>query len=142
MNRKKLRTCLLVNWLLVLLVALPGQAVASDEAVKIVALGDSLTASYGLSPGEGFVSQLQVALDSRGHKVTIINAGVSGDTASGGLAFIAPRWWEGRRSKNRPRRSRWSRAGARRAGPRADPSVPGLAGLSPASRARTRRSTH
>jgi acyl-CoA thioesterase-1 len=56
--------------------------------VSIVALGDSLTAGYGLEPGEGFPEQLEAALKERGHDVTVANAGVSGDTASDGLARL------------------------------------------------------
>ncbi|MGA0533162.1 arylesterase [Hansschlegelia sp. KR7-227] len=52
--------------------------------VRLVALGDSLTAGYGLGPGEGFVPKLQAALKAKGRDVTVANAGVSGDTASGG----------------------------------------------------------
>lgn len=68
----------------------PASAQISDEAagLEIVALGDSLTAGYGLAPNDGFVPQLQAALKARGHKVTIINAGVSGDTSSGGRARL------------------------------------------------------
>lgn len=53
-----------------------------------MAFGDSLTAGYGLPPDEGFVPQLQGWLDDRGGEVTVINAGVSGDTTAGGLARI------------------------------------------------------
>jgi acyl-CoA thioesterase-1 len=56
--------------------------------VTIVALGDSLTAGYGLAPGEAFPEQLQASLRARGHDVMVVNAGVSGDTASGGLARL------------------------------------------------------
>ena len=56
--------------------------------VSIVALGDSLTAGYGLGPGESFPEQLEAALRARGHDVTVANAGVSGDTASDGLARL------------------------------------------------------
>jgi acyl-CoA thioesterase-1 len=56
--------------------------------VEIVALGDSLTAGYGLGPGDSFPEQLQAALTERGHDVTVANAGVSGDTASDGLARL------------------------------------------------------
>jgi acyl-CoA thioesterase I len=52
----------------------------------IVALGDSLTAGYGLQSGSSFPAQLQKALEARGQDVDIVNAGVSGDTASDGLA--------------------------------------------------------
>ena len=58
------------------------------EPVEIVALGDSLTAGYGLGPGEAFPEQLEAALKARGHDVTVANAGVSGDTASDGLARL------------------------------------------------------
>ena len=54
--------------------------------VKIVALGDSLTAGLGLSEKDGFVARLQAALAAKGVAAEIVNAGVSGDTASGGLA--------------------------------------------------------
>lgn len=60
----------------------------ADKPAVIVALGDSLTAGYGLAPNDGFVPQLQAALAARGHKVTVQNAGVSGDTSSGGLARL------------------------------------------------------
>ncbi|MGQ7792425.1 arylesterase [Faunimonas sp. B44] len=61
---------------------------ATAETVELVALGDSLTAGYGLDPGEAFPEQLERALRERGHDVRIANAGVSGDTASGGLARL------------------------------------------------------
>jgi len=60
----------------------PAGAVSS---VKIVALGDSLTAGYGLPEKDGFVPRLQAALAAKGVAATIDNAGVSGDTASDGL---------------------------------------------------------
>jgi acyl-CoA thioesterase-1 len=53
--------------------------------LRIVALGDSLTAGYGLPRGAAFPAVLERALKARGHKVEIVNAGVSGDTAAGGL---------------------------------------------------------
>lgn len=60
----------------------------ADKPLTIVALGDSLTAGYGLAPQDGFVPQLQAALTKAGHQVTVQNAGVSGDTSSGGLARL------------------------------------------------------
>jgi acyl-CoA thioesterase-1 len=54
--------------------------------VKIVALGDSLTAGLGLPEKDGFVARVQAALTAKGVAAEIVNAGVSGDTASGGLA--------------------------------------------------------
>lgn len=55
------------------------------EPVKIVALGDSLTAGFGLPGAEAFPAKLQAALNAKGIAATVANAGVSGDTASGGL---------------------------------------------------------
>ena len=64
--------------------ALAGAAAA--ETVTLAALGDSLTQGYGLLPEEGFVPQLEAWLRAEGADVTLINAGVSGDTTAGGLA--------------------------------------------------------
>ncbi len=61
-----------------------GAGVAVAEPVKILALGDSLTAGYGLVKADAFTSQLQRALKADGLDVTVINAGVSGDTSAGG----------------------------------------------------------
>jgi acyl-CoA thioesterase-1 len=51
-------------------------------------LGDSLTAGYGLPQGEAFPVKLEAALRARGIGVTVLNAGVSGDTTAGGLARL------------------------------------------------------
>jgi acyl-CoA thioesterase-1 len=67
-----------------LLMAAPARA----EPVTLLALGDSLTAGFGLAPGEGFPAQLEAALIARGHDVRVLDAGVSGDTSSGGLARL------------------------------------------------------
>lgn len=61
---------------------------SAAESLTIVALGDSLTAGYQLPPEEAFPAQLEAALRARGHQVTVVNAGVSGDTTSGGLARL------------------------------------------------------
>jgi len=58
------------------------------KTVHLVALGDSLTAGYGLNPRDGFTAQLQAALTAKGHRVRIHNGGVSGDTSAGGLARL------------------------------------------------------
>lgn len=65
---------------------LPAQAAARE--VRILALGDSLTAGYGLPTEAGLVPQLQAWLRERGADVTIVNAGVSGDTTRGGLSRV------------------------------------------------------
>ena len=54
----------------------------------ILAFGDSLTAGYGLDPGEGFTNQLEKKLNQKGMPSKVINAGVSGDTTSGGSARL------------------------------------------------------
>lgn len=64
---------------------LAGPAAAAAEPVEIVGFGDSLMAGYELGPGEGFTDRLAAALDKNGIEATVINAGVSGDTSSGGL---------------------------------------------------------
>ena len=56
--------------------------------IHIVALGDSLTAGYGLADKDGFVPRLQAALAKNGLAADVANAGVSGDTASDGLARL------------------------------------------------------
>ncbi|WP_407522246.1 arylesterase [Methylobacterium oryzisoli] len=58
---------------------------AAERALRLVALGDSLTAGYGLPAGAAFPGVLERALKEKGFAVAIINAGVSGDTATGGL---------------------------------------------------------
>lgn len=58
---------------------------AEPRAPVIVALGDSLTAGLGLPQDHSFPAQLEAALKARGHDVTVIDAGVSGDTAAAGL---------------------------------------------------------
>jgi len=62
------------------------QPFAASRTAHIVAFGDSLTAGYGLPPGADFASRLEKALAERGLNVRVSNAGVSGDTTSGGLA--------------------------------------------------------
>jgi acyl-CoA thioesterase I len=61
---------------------------SAERLVKIIAFGDSLTAGYGLPANEAFPAKLQQALARKGIKVDIVNAGVSGDTTSGGLARL------------------------------------------------------
>ncbi len=74
---------------LAVLVLLSVQATqARAEPITVMALGDSLTAGYGLAPGEGFPAQLEAALIERGYDVRVLDAGVSGDTSSGGLARL------------------------------------------------------
>jgi acyl-CoA thioesterase I len=60
----------------------------AERPLKLLALGDSLTAGYGLPSGESFTARLQRKLEAEGLNVTVVNAGVSGDTSAGGLARL------------------------------------------------------
>lgn len=68
--------------------ALPPAAAEETGALRLVALGDSLTQGYGLAQGEGLVPQLETWLRAEGHDVIVINAGVSGDTTAGGVSRL------------------------------------------------------
>ncbi len=57
----------------------------NPNTIKVVILGDSLIAGYGLEEKDSFPSQLETTLQSQGYKISIANAGVSGDTSAGGL---------------------------------------------------------
>ncbi len=71
------------------LAALAAPAAALAEApFRIVAFGDSLTAGYGLPTKDAFPAKLERALKAKSLKVEIENAGVSGDTSSGGLSRL------------------------------------------------------
>ena len=61
---------------------------AYAQTTTITVLGDSLIAGYGLAPEAGLVPQLQKWLDNKNAEVTLLNAGVSGDTTAGGLSRI------------------------------------------------------
>jgi acyl-CoA thioesterase-1 len=61
---------------------------AAQSPIRLLVLGDSLTAGFGLPPGQGFVPRLQAALRARGRSVRLLDAGVSGDTTAGGLARL------------------------------------------------------
>ena len=66
----------------------PLTAAPAELPVTIVAFGDSLTAGFGLPANEAFPAKLEAALKAKGHAVAVVNAGVSGDTATGGLARL------------------------------------------------------
>jgi len=75
-------------WGLLLIAAEPAFAQSSAASggipIKMVVLGDSLSAGYGLSGSDAFPAKLQKALKAKGIAVDMTNAGVSGDTSSGG----------------------------------------------------------
>ncbi|MEQ8315425.1 MAG: arylesterase [Gammaproteobacteria bacterium] len=60
---------------------------ANDEPVLLV-FGDSLSAAYGIDESEGWVELLQQRLDESGYPHRVVNASVSGETSTGGLARL------------------------------------------------------
>lgn len=86
------------TWIIAAMISLGSGSIQAAEApvskadggepFEIVALGDSLSAGYLLPPGAGFPEQLGRALKAKGHHVNVMNAGVSGDTSTGGLARL------------------------------------------------------
>ncbi len=61
---------------------------AAGTRPVIVAFGDSLTAGFGVDPGNSYPDFLQKLLDSRGYRYRVVNAGLSGDTSDGGVARL------------------------------------------------------
>ena len=61
---------------------------AVAKPLTVLALGDSLTAGYGLAPAEAFPVKLEAILRAKGYDITVVNGGVSGDTAADGLARL------------------------------------------------------
>lgn len=62
---------------------------STEKPIRLVAFGDSLSAGYQLKASDAFPAQLERALQSKGLNVTVVNAGVSGDTTAAGLARLA-----------------------------------------------------
>ncbi|MAM12879.1 MAG: arylesterase [Rhizobiaceae bacterium] len=83
--RLKATVPIVFAFLAALAAATPSKA---REPVDLVVLGDSLVAGYELGPAEDYPAQLEAALTEAGYQVAIANAGVSGDTTSGGLARV------------------------------------------------------
>ena len=65
-----------------------GASSAADRPIRIVVLGDSLSAGFGLAARDALPAKLERALKAKGIAVAIANAGVSGDTAAGGLSRL------------------------------------------------------
>lgn len=75
--------------MVLMLIGMPAPDPARAQGTAtIVALGDSLISGFGLEPREAFPAQLERALRKRGHDVTVLNAGVPGETAAEGLARL------------------------------------------------------
>src|SRR5262245_35497253 len=85
---------LLIKVLLLMLSLVPPVIVATSDAKagvaakRVVVLGDSLAAGYGVEPHEAFPALLQQKVGAAGLKFTVVNAGVSGNTSADGLARI------------------------------------------------------
>jgi acyl-CoA thioesterase-1 len=73
---------------LTMITLLSFHASVSAAEKRLMVLGDSLTAGYGLPSAQAFPVRLEAALRARGIAVTVLNAGVSGDTTAGGLARL------------------------------------------------------
>ena len=72
----------------VCLVSALGGSPALSQTARLLVLGDSLTAGYGLAQEEAFPARLQAVLRDRGLEVVVLDGGVSGDTTAGGLARV------------------------------------------------------
>ncbi len=77
---------LLLGWLVLAAAGL--RAETGDRPLRILMLGDSLTAGHGLAARDALPARLEAALRGRGLDVRVIDAGVSGDTTAGGLARL------------------------------------------------------
>lgn len=74
--------------LITLFVNFCGPSAMAASEIRILALGDSLTAGYNLPPSDAFPVKLEAALKAKGYDARVINAGVSGDTTAGGRARL------------------------------------------------------
>lgn len=85
MIRRKPLVSLAAAAVAIVMSVLLSQTPANAEPMTIVVLGDSLSAGYELAPDDAFPAKLEAALKAKGHDVTVVNAGVSGDTSTAGL---------------------------------------------------------
>ena len=73
----------------VLLLFSVSSSAAETAPLRILAFGDSLTAGYGLNnPADAFPAQLERALKAKGHNISVIQGGISGDTTTGGRSRL------------------------------------------------------
>ena len=87
-RRAMMRACLVAMFLLSASVAMMAPAASAAEPTRLMVIGDSLVAGYGLEKGKSFPAQLGTALVEAGHDVEVLGAGVSGDTTAAGLARL------------------------------------------------------
>jgi len=78
-----------ITWAAALIVLCPVRGACAGPEIHILAFGDSLTAGYNLPPSKSFAAQLEERVQSQGRKVRVTNAGLSGDTTSGGRTRLA-----------------------------------------------------
>ena len=79
--------------MITLLALAPALALSADSPptpVRILVVGDSLSAEYGIARNSGWVSLLKHELQSADPPVDVVNASISGDTTAGGLTRFAP----------------------------------------------------
>src|SRR6186997_973085 len=74
--------------LCVLSAALAPLASGQDKSPVLLVVGDSVSAGYGLSSGQGWVELLARKLRAEGYKHRVVNASISGDTTAGGRARL------------------------------------------------------
>ncbi|WP_084623783.1 arylesterase [Oceanospirillum beijerinckii] len=78
----------LVLALLITLYALSAQSVQAAQTARLLVLGDSISAGYGMKPEQGWVTLLQDKLRQEGYDYQVINASISGETSQGGLTRL------------------------------------------------------
>jgi acyl-CoA thioesterase I len=78
----------MTKWALLLAFAIALPARAEAATPRLLVLGDSIGAGYGLAAGQSFPARLAADLAKAGHPVELVNASVSGDTSAGGLARL------------------------------------------------------
>jgi acyl-CoA thioesterase-1 len=85
--RSEVRSCITKLFVLVLVAAWQ-PAHGANAARTLLVVGDSLSAGFGLEPGQGWVELLQDRLEAKGYGYRVVNASISGDTTTGGLGRL------------------------------------------------------
>jgi acyl-CoA thioesterase-1 len=78
----------LIKWVCLVALAIAAPARADAAAFRLLVLGDSIGAGYGLPPEQSFPARLAADLNAAGRGVAMIDDSVSGDTSAGGIARI------------------------------------------------------
>jgi acyl-CoA thioesterase-1 len=77
-----------LRFLLCVLALVAGPAIAQDKTPVLLVVGDSVSAGYGLSNGQGWVELLNRKIAAEGYRYRVVNASISGDTTAGGRARL------------------------------------------------------